>query len=72
MKVIKMRVPDNLSHKLPKSEAERKEIVRLGLQHFSARGRKKSRSVVNETYAALALRKHAKIERLIDQTKYGD
>jgi hypothetical protein len=70
MKAIKMRARDNLSRRLPKSEAERKEIVRVGLQR--ARGRKKSRSVVNETYAALAIRKHAKIEQLIEQIKYGD
>jgi hypothetical protein len=72
MKAIKIKVPDNLLRKLPKSQSERNEIVRLGLQRFSARGRKKASSVVDDTFAALAVRKHAKIERLIDQTKYGD
>lgn len=72
MRAIKIHVPDNLLRKLPKSQADRKEVVRLGLQRFTARRRKKARSVVDDTFAALAIRKHAKIEQLIDQTKYGD
>lgn len=72
MRAIKIQVPDNLLRKLPKSQAERKEVVRLGLQRFTARRRKKARSIVDDTFAALAIRKHAKIEQLIDQTKHGD
>jgi len=72
MKAIKIQVPDTLLRKLPKSRAERKEIVRLGLQRFTARRRKKAHSVVDDTFAALPIRKHAKIEQLIDQTKHGD
>ena len=72
MKAIKTHVPDTLRRKLPKSQAERKEVMRLGLQGFAARRRKKARSVVDDTFAALAIRKHAKIEQLIDQTKHGD
>jgi hypothetical protein len=72
MRAIKIQVPDNLLRKLPKSQAERKEVVRLGLQRFTARRRKKAHSIVDDTFAALAIRKHAKIEQLIDQTKHGD
>ena len=72
MRAIKIQVPDTLLRKLPKSQAERKEVVRLGLQRFAARRRKKAHSIVDDTFAALAIRKHAKIERLIDQTKHGD
>jgi hypothetical protein len=72
MRAIKIQVPNTLLRKLPKSQAERKEVVRLGLQHFTARRRKKARSVVDDTFAALTIRKHVKIEQLIDQTKYGD
>jgi hypothetical protein len=72
MKAIKIQVPDTLLRKLPKSQAERKEVVRLGLQRFTGRRRKKAHSIVEDTFAALAIRKHAKIEQLIDQTKYGD
>jgi hypothetical protein len=72
MKAIKIQVPDKLLRKLPKSEAERNEIVRLGLQRFSPRRRKNARSIVDDTFASLPVRKHTKIERLIDQTKYGD
>ena len=72
MRAIKIHLPDNLLRKLPKSQSERKEIMRLGLQGFAARRRKKARSVVDDTFAALAIRKHAKIEQLIDQTKHGD
>ena len=72
MRAIKIQVPENLLRKLPKSQAERKEVVRLGLQRFIARPRKKPSSAVDDTFAALAVRKHAKIQQLIDQTKYGD
>jgi hypothetical protein len=72
MRAIKIKVPENLLRKLPKSQADRKEVVRLGLQRFTARRRKKTHSVVDDTFAALAIRKHAKIEQLIDQIKYGD
>jgi hypothetical protein len=72
MRAIKIQVPENLLRKLPKSQAERKEVVRLGLQRFTARRRKKAPSAVDDTFAALAVRKHAKIQQLIDQTKYGD
>lgn len=72
MKAIKIGVPDNLLRKLPKSQADRKEIVRLGLQHFTARRRKKARSVVEDAFGALTVKKHTRIEQLIDQTKYGD
>jgi hypothetical protein len=72
MRAIKTHLPDNLLRKLPKSQVERKEVVRLGLQSSTARRRKKTRSVVDDTFGALAVRKHARIEQLIDQTKYGD
>jgi hypothetical protein len=72
MKELKIRVSDTILRKLPKNQEEIKEVVRLGLQRFTARRRKKAHSVVDDTFAALAVRKHAKIEQLIDQTKYGD
>jgi hypothetical protein len=72
MRAIKIQVPANLLRKLPKSQADRKEVVRLGLERFTARRRKKVPGIVDDTFAALAIRKHAKIEELIDQTKYGD
>jgi hypothetical protein len=72
MKAIKTHVPDTLRRKLPKSQAKRKEVVRLGLQRFTSRRPKKAHSVVDDTFAALAVRKHAQIEQLIEQTKYGD
>ena len=72
MRAIKIHVPDALLRKLPKSQAERKEVVRLGLQRFTSRRRKKTQSVVDDTFAALAVRKHAQIEQLIEQAKYGD
>jgi hypothetical protein len=72
MRAMKTQVPDNLLGKLPKSQAERNEVVRLGVQRFTARRRKKAHSIVDDTFASLAIRKHAKIEQLIDQTKYGD
>ena len=72
MRAIKIQVPDKLLRKLPKSQAERKEIVKLGLQRFTASRRKKARGVVDDTFGALAVRKHTRIEQLIDQTKYGD
>ena len=72
MRAIKINVPDTLLHLLPKSKAERKEVVRLGLQRFNSRRRKNARSVADDTFGALAIRKHTQIEQLIEQTKYGD
>jgi hypothetical protein len=72
MRAIKIHVPKTLLRKLPKSQAERKEVVKLGLQRFTSSRRKKAHSVVDDTFAALAVRKHAQIEQLIEQTKYGD
>jgi hypothetical protein len=72
MRAIKIHMSGALLRKLPKTQAERKEVVRLGLQGFAARRRKKARSVVDDTFAALAIRKHAKIEQLIDQTRHFD
>ncbi len=72
MKELKIRVPDTLLRQLPKKQEEMKEVVRLGLQRFAARRRKKAHSVVDDTFAAIAIRKHAQIEQLIEQTKYGD
>jgi hypothetical protein len=72
MKELKIRVPDTLLRQLPKKQEEMKEVVRLGLQRFAARRRKKARSVVDDTFAALAIRKHTQIEQLIEQMKYGE
>jgi hypothetical protein len=72
MKELKIRVPDTLLRQLPKKQEEIKEVVRLGLQRFTARRRRKAHSVVDDTFAALAIRKHSQIEQLIEQTKYGD
>jgi hypothetical protein len=72
MRAIKIQVPNNWLPELPKNQKEIKEVVRLGLQRFTARRRKKAPSVVDDTFGALAIRKHAKIEQLIDQIKYGD
>jgi len=72
MKELRIRVPDTLLRRLPKKQEEMKEVVRLGLQRFAARRRKKTHSVVDDTFAALAIRKHAQIEQLIEQTKYGE
>ena len=72
MKELKIRVPDTLLRQLPKNQEEMKEVVRLGLQRFAARRRKKASSVVDDTFAALAIRKHTQIEQLIEQTKYGN
>ena len=46
-------------------------VVRLGLEHFTAR-RKKAPGVVDSTFAALPMRKHTLIEQVIEQTKYGE
>ncbi len=72
MRELRIRVPDTLLRQLPKKQEEMKEVVRLGLQRFAARRRKKAHSVVDDTFAALAVRKHAQIEQLIEQTKYGN
>jgi hypothetical protein len=72
MTEIKIRVPDALLRQLPKNQEEIAEVVRLGLQRFTARRRKKAHSVVDDTFAALAMRKHTQIEQLIEQIKYGD
>ena len=72
MRAIKINAPDTLLHPLPKSKAERKEVVKLGLPRFTSRRRKKARSIADDTFGALAIRKHAQIEQLIEQTKYGD
>ena len=72
MKELKIRVPDTLLRQLPKKQEEIKEVVRLGLQHFAVLRRKKAHTVVDDTFAALAIRKHTQIEQLIEQTKYGD
>ena len=72
MKELKIRVPDILLRRLPKKQEEIREVVRLGLKHFAARRRRKAHSVVDDTFAALAIRKHSQIEQLIEQTKYGD
>ncbi len=72
MKAIKIQAQDTSKRKLPKNQVEKKQTVRRGLQRSSPGRHKMARSVVDETFAAIAIKKHAKIEQLIDQTKYGD
>ena len=71
MRAIKIQVPENLLRKLPKSQAERKEVVRLGLQRFTARRREKGAQRCGRYLCRAGRLKHAKIQQLIDQTKYG-
>ena len=68
MKAMKVPVPN--TRKLYKRPANETKPFRG--QQVAAHRRKKTRSVVDDTFAALSIRKHAKIELLIDQTKYGD
>ena len=71
MRAIKVPVPHNLPRQSHKNRAETK-IVSLGLQRSAARRRDKARGVADDTFGALAVRKHAEIEQLIEQTKYGE
>jgi hypothetical protein len=71
MAEITIHVPDTLLRRLPKDQKDIEEVVRLGLEHFTAR-RKKAPAVVDSTFAALPMRKHALIEQIIEQTKYGE
>jgi hypothetical protein len=72
MAEITIRVPDTLLRRLPKNQEEVKEVVKLGLKRFAARRHHKARSIVDDTFAALPIRKHARIEELIEQTRYGE
>ena len=58
-----------------KPSGEKRGGVRLGLQRFRWASPQKARIrhiVAFDTFAALAIREHAEIEQLIDQTKHGD
>ena len=70
MKVMKTQVPNTPARKLYKRSANKNKA--LHVQNVPAHRGKKARSVVDDTFAALSIRKHAKIELLIDQAKYGD
>lgn len=72
MRAVKNHIPDKLSRKLPKKPAKKSEVASVDLEGLASRRRNKARSVVDDTFAALPLKKHAKIEQLIDQTKHGD
>jgi hypothetical protein len=72
MAEITIHVPETLLHQLPKNQKDLEEVMRLGLEHFTARRHKKTSSVVDRTFAALPMRKHTLIEQVIEQTKYGE
>ncbi len=72
MAETKMRIPDTVLFRLPKGQKEVKEATRPGLKHFPARRHQKTRSVVDDTFAALPIKKHAQVEQIIEQTKYGE
>jgi hypothetical protein len=72
MAVAKIQTPEIVLRRLPAHQEDKKERVRLGPQRFPARFQKKTHSIVDETFAALSIRKHAQIEQLIEQTKYGE
>jgi hypothetical protein len=69
---ITIHVPDTLLHRLPKNQKDIEEVVQLGLEHFTARHRRKPPGVVDGTFAALPMKKHTLIEQIIEQTKYGE
>ena len=72
MAEITIHVSETLLRRLPKNQKDIEEVVRLGLEHFTARRRKKTPGVVDSTFAALPMKKHTLIEQIIEQTKYGE
>jgi hypothetical protein len=72
MPEITIHVPDKLLRRLPKNPKDIEEVVRLGLEHFTARRQKQAAGVVDNTFAVLPLRKHALREQVIEQIKYGE
>ena len=72
MAEITIHVSDALLRRLPKNQKDIEDMVRLGLEHFTARRRTKAPGVVESTFAALPMRKHTLIEQVIEQTKYGE
>jgi len=70
MKVMKVQAPNTRARKPNKQPG--KENKTLHVQPVPSHRGKKPRRIVDDTFAALSIRKHAKIELLIDQTKYGD
>jgi hypothetical protein len=70
MKAIKVQLPNDRSPKLYKKRAKGKAASHL--KRIDARRGGKVHSVIDDTFAALPIRKHARIELLIDQTTYGD
>ena len=72
MAETKMRISDTVHFRLPKGQKEIKEVTRPSPKHFPAHRHQKTRSVVDDTFAALPIKKHAQIEQLIEQTKYGE
>jgi hypothetical protein len=72
MAVAKIQTPEMPLRRLPTRPEDKQARGELGSQRFPARSRRKTRSVVDETFAALSIRKHAQIEHLIEQTKYGE
>lgn len=53
-------------------KAHAKDTAALSVKPVASRRRRPAPSVVDDTFAALSIRKHAKIELLIDQMKYAD
>jgi hypothetical protein len=72
MAEITIQVPDTLLRRLPKDQKDIEEVMRLGLEHFTARYRKKTPGIVDSTFAALPMKKHSLIEQVIAQTKSGE
>ena len=67
---MKVQVPHTQARKLHKRPAN--ETKALHVRHAPAHRGKRARSIVDDTFAALSIRKHGQIELLIDQAKYGD
>lgn len=63
---------DPLLLRLPKNQEKVKDVTKLGPERFPVRRRQKARSVVDDTFAAIPIRKHAQIKQIIEQTKYGE
>jgi len=66
----KMHSADIEPLRSPKGQKKAREAP--GLKRSSVRRRQRTRSVVDDTFAALPIRKHTRIQQLIAQTKYGE
>ncbi len=72
MTEMKMRAADTELLRLPKNQKGVKETTGPDLKRSPVRHFQKARSVVDDTFAALPLRTHTRIQQLIAQAKYGE